>query len=920
MRTRTSIMLIVVGLVLLGVGLAIRAVTGYLAPEHLRSVVMGEFERAVDAGLELGRASFDAGGTLYLDKVVVSAPGARKPLFECPRIEIAMRLGSLLRGRAEPEQALLVSPTVRLSYSPRERAWNFESVGPRQRPAAGPSADERPSEPGRRAAPAHLLRQGIVLENATVEVTYARLFGDAAPRVYPGLYVRATPDATGVWHFEGSGLRGPLAGFRFSGWYMPGRSPQLNVRFSNDIVAVDRSYWRTVPYGAEIWDEFQPSGTMALAGEISLEEGALTYSIDVGMHDVAALTTYSPFPLHSINGRVMVNNEGVTLKDITGVIRAEDLGPGAGTNGPAHVRISGTQHWNDERSVYTVRASHLPLSRQTIEAIPEVGDELWRRLQPEGGTCQFELTLSRVAGLSDQRFRAVADLQGVTLHPAELPLALQQVNGSVAVDTDAVQLRNLRGTIRQEADGKESVAHFSIQGLADLRGRGSSLEVSVQNLRATEELVRAIPAYGDEVWRILQPQVALDGRLLVGDDENGALTVQSALLELHGGTAKLEFWPVQLDDLKGALRLLGSDLLIEGITAGVALGTGWEDRLPNTSRLTARGRVDLAANTADIYLDGRNMVLGEELLRSLPVVGDRIWEEARPSGVASVEGQITYDAGSEHPFRCFLDVALQDVSLLLTQWGVPLDAVSGHLLVTEQRAFSNRFSAITCGGQVDGSAVVFYGPQDQYPRYSASGNFERVDLARLIGYLSEKRQEMVGRISGRVDLGGLVGQESSLAADGYVSLVDGQLLKVPFFARLMTVLRLNVPAEQKADQRGELYFSCAGGETNIQEFELTGGGLSISGYGTIGDDRRLDMTLIAVGAPEKGRGIPLISPVVDWLLKGIEGQLVRVDVTGTLDEPRYSLQVLNKITWPIRSLRTVLFSPLLGSSSSREEQ
>ena len=98
-------------------------------------------------------------------------------------------------------------------------------------------------------------------------------------------------------------------------------------------------------------------------------------------------------------------------------------------------------------------------------------------------------------------------------------------------------------------------------------------------------------------------------------------------------------------------------------------------------------------------------------------------------------------------------------------------------------------------------------------------------------------------------------------------------------------------------------------------FELTGAGLSVSGYGTIETEtRELDMTVVAIGAPE-GKGIPILSDVVGWLLKGIERQLVRIDVTGTTDAPKYTSQVLTKVTWPLRSLRTVLFSPILGSSS-----
>jgi hypothetical protein len=128
------------------------------------------------------------------------------------------------------------------------------------------------------------------------------------------------------------------------------------------------------------------------------------------------------------------------------------------------------------------------------------------------------------------------------------------------------------------------------------------------------------------------------------------------------------------------------------------------------------------------------------------------------------------------------------------------------------------------------------------------------------------------------------------------------------------VLRLNLPGTDKADQEGEVYFSRAGDKINIEEGELTGAGLNVSGYGSIGLDESLNLRLIAVGAP-KG-GIPILSTIVDWLLSNIERQLVRVDVTGTLSKPEYSSQVISTITWPLRSLRSLLFTPILGGSSS----
>ncbi|MHC4591926.1 MAG: hypothetical protein ACYS8L_04425 [Planctomycetota bacterium] len=129
-----------------------------------------------------------------------------------------------------------------------------------------------------------------------------------------------------------------------------------------------------------------------------------------------------------------------------------------------------------------------------------------------------------------------------------------------------------------------------------------------------------------------------------------------------------------------------------------------------------------------------------------------------------------------------------------------------------------------------------------------------------------------------------------------------------------------MPGSMKARAKGEMVFSFSGGKITVTEFDLTGGGLNLSGYGSVWLDGRLALTMVAVGAPEEGKGIPIISRVVGWLLKAVERQLVRLDVSGTLENPVIEHRVLSKITWPLANLRSVLFSPIFGSGADEEPE
>ncbi len=102
----------------------------------------------------------------------------------------------------------------------------------------------------------------------------------------------------------------------------------------------------------------------------------------------------------------------------------------------------------------------------------------------------------------------------------------------------------------------------------------------------------------------MKPKVALDARLLVGNDAEGRLSVQSALLNVHGGTGQLEFWPLPVYGLNGTLKLSGADLLIERIDGNLHLGNAWDQNLPASSQLTAHGVVDLKAGSGNVHVNG----------------------------------------------------------------------------------------------------------------------------------------------------------------------------------------------------------------------------------------------------------------------------------------------------------------------------
>ena len=129
-----------------------------------------------------------------------------------------------------------------------------------------------------------------------------------------------------------------------------------------------------------------------------------------------------------------------------------------------------------------------------------------------------------------------------------------------------------------------------------------------------------------------------------------------------------------------------------------------------------------------------------------------------------------------------------------------------------------------------------------------------------------------------------------------------------------------MPTGREAPAEGRAAFAIDGDRIPVKTFDLTGGGLSLSGYGDVWLDGRLALTIVAMGAPGEGPGIPIVSPALGWVMRAVQRELVRLEVSGTIQQPHFKSTVLSKIKWPLTSLRDIVVSPVLGGAGSRTNQ
>jgi len=690
-----------------------------------------------------------------------------------------------------------------------------------------------------------------------------------------------------------------------------GRPSHISVR-ADQLPLCKQSILSIPGVGNRIWEELKPDGTASL-------DLNLTIPPDGDVHAAATCRMQA----------MSIQPRGFKLKDLAGTLHY-DTRTGLHTEGlagvlptdqdtPARVNVQVKVSPDGTSTAVTARIENLPLTHPPVAArIQEQLGDL-KAIAPSGLVDADVRVLLRDSEPEPQ-ISARCSLRDVALHAAgPLPLDIERISGTLAYDGDAVRLENVTGIVRQK---DAAPARLSAAGIYDTRGIDTALQVKVNGLRTTEALCKSIPDL-EELWTELQPLLTLDADVAVSSPAkpDGKLLVQ-ATAQIRGGTAHVTALQMPMAAVTGRILLdTQGRIIVENLRAqlpGIGIKTGVGDAKPTPAFLEISGSSHIAKQKHDYKLAATGLFIGKPMLDRIPEIGRQIWTSARPQGLVDATGIISADAGRARPLQYRFDVDMKDLSALIRNAPLPITGLTGHVLISDRQAICSDLTGIIGSGRATGSVVVYYGPERAKPSYGASLNFRQVQLGALVQAFSdpeakpkdEDKAEISGRLAGTVDVGGIINSKVGSIVRSHITLTEARLWKTPLLAGLIPLLHLNPP---KSDGSGEATFSVIAGDTKVHLFSLTNEGVTITGAGDISRKGVLDLDLVAVGARDDDAGIPIISPLFGWLWRGVESQLFRVNIHGTVDKPEYQMQMLNILTAPITGIGNILATPFRKS-------
>jgi hypothetical protein len=681
-----------------------------------------------------------------------------------------------------------------------------------------------------------------------------------------------------------------------------------------------REILRSVPDLAPLWETARPTGILDATAILSDGPEGLQYAVEMDVRDMSLAVKLPPdengpsaeprrLSIRQLSGKITYDDEGIGLRGISAIMR-QPAPEGQVSETVARLSLDGLYDTARKRSRLTAEVLGLRTTEELFRIRPELA-KLWEHARPE-------LKLDATAMLWDREgsdapgSRVLLQIHGGTAQPRMAPVPLTDVTGSIKVDDGTrVFVEQLRGSLLtgQHVGGvSPQISRIEVSGLADIAADRHEFYLSAHNLPVSEELLRAMPPPGPAIWSEAHPEgiVSVSGKVLYDGSRDEPLSYFLDM-DLKDVSASFAAAPVPITGLTGHV-LIGERRALSNSLAGIACGGHFQ-------------------GAAVIYYgaSGQNDAANHKS----PSFGATV--HFRHLGLAEL---------IDHLSRPEAATELSEAVAAECLWRVPV--VNGAMSLL---SLASHVSHIRPNGLLGGTPRQAEDQEELRPpelcecvagrvrlALSKSRLWQTPFIARPVRLLDlttslvgededelsarppdEVRKGAEGLLEGTVHLGGVLGGQVGTMASGNVRLSEAQLWRSPFFARLLPLLHLSIPTGEEAPGRGELVFDLVRDKVFISSFSFTGGGMNLTGDGTVTvPDAGLDLNMVVVSAKDEGIGIPLITPVVGWLVGGIQSQLFKVHVGGTLNEPAFQPQLLSVLVAPVTGIKRVL-SPIFGN-------
>ena len=638
--------------------------------------------------------------------------------------------------------------------------------------------------------------------------------------------------------------------------------------------------------GEKFWKTYSPTGKFNFDCTLDFNDKdskrKMDYLLKLDVIDGEMTYIKWPFLIKHVNGKLEFSRKGTFLKSMKGDLQNEGQ--------QTHGEIDAFFAVGDARKSVNLNIPNFNITETLMKMIPDVGEKVWNDYHPKGNidlTIKYESNEDK----SVTDYSAKASCKGITAENPFIPYDISNIIGLIENDGKNIYLKNMSGYLQNG----QKTNHCMIDGVISPKSKEKRFIVSIPNLDLREEVVKSIPKKGEDIWSRYKPTGQVDFMLNYRGFEDSSKDEYVITVDGKGNEIKYADLSIELKDVIGRVIVSKKDVQLKNLRGYMING----DKL---ARTVGNGVYKLRSEDKKTLFNVFDLTVTEEYLDKFPKLLKRDWFKIEPVGWVNVtlDDEVNDVDGKD---RHSVIIDTKGCKAGLTNIPVTISDIEGRINVEGGQLTGRNMNGTYCGGRINGTIEADRTSPDG--EYSGKLNFEKVSLQKMMESFVKEEQKWTGVCEGNIDLQGKGKDLKDFTAKGSVRLQEGQLAEVPVLLSILKLLNLSLP-KKESFHTAKLKYSVKDKIINIEELEVFSDSVELGCIGTVGFDSTVDLTVVAGLNKETFSQIPFIGGLMDFVVGGVRKKLTKVQITGTLTEPKSAMIGLKPLTYPIKRIFDVL--------------
>ena len=874
-RSKVSLILIiifsVIGCILIGGYFTLKTFTSEKA---IKTRITERLEALTGGKLTVEHAHFDMFKGLNLSNFKFEGKDPENLRIEGESILIRHEPLALLRGEVLINSIMIVSPEL---FLVREKGaiWRFLNG---VKAMLDHSGIKYPTDQlGRgvivKAANVHVY-DDVIFRGGVLNIENVDLFGQQLGGSLKDIHIKGIIN-DGLWKGLELNVDTNLA------------TPELKLVAQTRDKTMTEELMKELPViGEKFWKTYSPTGKFNFDCTLDFNDKdskrKMDYLLKLDVIDGEMTYIKWPFLIKHVNGKLEFSRKGTFLKSMKGDVQNEGQ--------QTHGEIDAFFAVGDARKSVNLNIPNFNITETLMKMIPDVGEKVWNDYHPKGNidlTIKYESNEDK----SVTDYSAKASCKGITAENPFIPYDISNIIGLIENDGKNIYLKNMSGYLQNG----QKTNHCMIDGVISPKSKEKRFIVSIPNLDLREEVVKSIPKKGEDIWSRYKPTGQVDFMLNYRGFEDSSKDEYVITVDGKGNEIKYADLSIELKDVIGRVIVSKNDVQLKNLRGYMING----DQL---ARTVGNGVYKLRSEDKKTLFNVFDLTVTEEYLDKFPKLLKRDWFKIEPVGWVNVtlDDEVNDVDGKD---RHSVIIDTKGCKAGLTNIPVTISDIEGRINVEGGQLTGRNMNGTYCGGRINGTIEADRTSPDG--EYSGKLNFEKVSLQKMMESFVKEEQKWTGVCEGNIDLQGKGKDLKDFTAKGSVRLQEGQLAEVPVLLSILKLLNLSLP-KKESFHTAKLKYSVKDKIINIEELEVFSDSVELGCIGTVGFDSTVDLTVVAGLNKETFSQIPFIGGLMDFVVGGVRKKLTKVQITGTLTEPKSAMIGLKPLTYPIKRIFDVL--------------